>query len=161
MKLSKKNAARQSAIHRAIASGKTLGGLLVGLAATSAMIGCENKTHASEGTAVVQGDEKETNAENELALFDDVTMGEIAVDGADDENAVVSSLQTDMANMVNENKGDFVPAGSFIDDQDLQNQPQLPPTKAPLPEKLRKGNLKEDFGGVDYKEGDVEVEADL
>ena len=32
MKLSKKNAARQSAISRALASGKGLGGLLVGLA---------------------------------------------------------------------------------------------------------------------------------
>ena len=37
MKLSKKNAARQSAIRRALASGKSLGGLLVGLAA--AMVG--------------------------------------------------------------------------------------------------------------------------
>lgn len=37
MKLSKKNAARQSAIRRALASGKSLGGLLIGLAA--AMVG--------------------------------------------------------------------------------------------------------------------------
>lgn len=158
MKLSKKNAARQSAIHKAIVSGKALGGLLVGLAATSAIIGCENKTHASGGTAVVQGDEKKANAENELALFDDVTMGEIAVDGADDENAVVSSLQTDMANMVNENMP-FTPVGCIAAEQD--NQPKLPPTTPPLPEKLRKGNLKEDFGGVDYKADDVKVETDL
>jgi LysM repeat protein len=34
MKLSKKNAARQRVLQKAIASGKTLGGLLVGLAAT-------------------------------------------------------------------------------------------------------------------------------
>ena len=38
MKLSKKRAALQGAIHKALASGKTLGGLLVGLAATVA--GC-------------------------------------------------------------------------------------------------------------------------
>ena len=38
MKLSKKNAARQSAIQKAIASGKALGGLLIGFAATVA--GC-------------------------------------------------------------------------------------------------------------------------
>ena len=39
MKLSKKNAARQSAISRALASGKGLGGLLVGLA-TAVVGGC-------------------------------------------------------------------------------------------------------------------------
>ena len=36
MKLSKKNAARQRAIHKAISSGKALGGLLVGIAAVTA-----------------------------------------------------------------------------------------------------------------------------
>ena len=39
MKLSKKNAARQSAISKALASGKGLGGLLVGLA-TAVVGGC-------------------------------------------------------------------------------------------------------------------------
>ena len=38
MKLSKKNAARQRVLQKAIASGKTLGGLLVGFAAT--VVGC-------------------------------------------------------------------------------------------------------------------------
>ena len=36
MKLSKKNAARQRAIHKAISSGKALGGVLVGIAAVTA-----------------------------------------------------------------------------------------------------------------------------
>jgi LysM repeat protein len=36
MKLSRKNAARQRAIHKAISSGKALGGVLVGLAAVTA-----------------------------------------------------------------------------------------------------------------------------
>lgn len=36
MKLSKKNAARQRAMHKAISSGKALGGVLVGLAAVTA-----------------------------------------------------------------------------------------------------------------------------
>ena len=43
MKLSKKNAARQSAIHKALASGKGLGGLLVGLA-TAVVGGCSEKS---------------------------------------------------------------------------------------------------------------------
>ena len=45
MKLSKKNAARQRDIQKAIASGKTLGGLLVGLAAT--VTGCGRHSPAS------------------------------------------------------------------------------------------------------------------
>ena len=43
MKLSKKNAARQSAISRALASGKGLGGLLVGLA-TAVVGGCGERS---------------------------------------------------------------------------------------------------------------------
>ena len=44
MKLSKKHAALQRAIHRAVASGKALGGLLVGFAATVA--GCRDHSPA-------------------------------------------------------------------------------------------------------------------
>ena len=43
MKLSKKNAARQSAISKALASGKGLGGLLVGLA-TAVVGGCSERS---------------------------------------------------------------------------------------------------------------------
>jgi len=43
MKLSKKNAARQSAISRALVSGKGLGGLLVGLA-TAVAGGCSERS---------------------------------------------------------------------------------------------------------------------
>ena len=45
MKLSKNNAARQRVLQTAIASGKTLGGLLVGLAAT--VTGCGRHSPAS------------------------------------------------------------------------------------------------------------------
>jgi len=45
MKLSKKNAARQRVLQKAIASGKTLGGLLVSLAAT--VTGCGRHSPAS------------------------------------------------------------------------------------------------------------------
>ena len=43
MKLSKKNAARQGAISRALASGKGLGGLLVGIA-TAVVGGCSERS---------------------------------------------------------------------------------------------------------------------
>jgi hypothetical protein len=45
MKLSKKGANIQKTIHEAVASGKALGGLLVGLAATVA--GCRERSPAS------------------------------------------------------------------------------------------------------------------
>ena len=45
MKLSKRSEALQRAIHKAVASGKALGGLLVGLAAT--VTGCREHTPAN------------------------------------------------------------------------------------------------------------------
>ena len=45
MKLSKKSATVQRAIHKALASGKALGGLIVGLAAT--VSGCRDHSPAS------------------------------------------------------------------------------------------------------------------
>ena len=47
MKLSKKNAARQRVLQKAIASGKTLGGLLVGLAAAAVAGGCRERSPAT------------------------------------------------------------------------------------------------------------------
>ena len=47
MKLSKKNAARQRVLQKAIASGKTLGGLLVGLTAATVVGGCKDTSPAS------------------------------------------------------------------------------------------------------------------
>ena len=46
MKLSKKNAARQRVLQKAIASGKTLGGLLVGLTAATVVGGCKEPSPA-------------------------------------------------------------------------------------------------------------------
>ena len=47
MKLSKKNAVRQRVLQKAIASGKTLGGLLVGLTAATVVSGCKDSSSAS------------------------------------------------------------------------------------------------------------------
>ena len=51
MKLSKKNQARLQSIHKLIASGKALGGLLVSLAATTIGCGC----HRDRGPHNVMG----------------------------------------------------------------------------------------------------------
>jgi hypothetical protein len=106
MKLSKKNAARQSAIQKAIASGKALGGLLIGFAATVA--GCGER-HAPTVMGKFPASRYQENAKNEDAkVF--VTEGEIpepeetptqepsktnAVNEADDEAVVMGGVGGD------------------------------------------------------------------
>ena len=63
MKLSKRNAARQSAISKALASGKGLGGLLFGLA-TSVVGGCiERSPSTTMGDYPAQQQPKNTASE--------------------------------------------------------------------------------------------------
>ena len=76
MKLSKKGAANQRAIHNALASGKALGGLLIGFAATVA--GCR-ESHSPAHTMGRFPDPRyqQKNSTNEnVNVF--VTEGEIA-----------------------------------------------------------------------------------
>ena len=74
MKISKKGAAIQQAIHDALASGKALGGLLVGLAATVA--GCGERHTPANTMGRFPDPRYQENAKNEDAkVF--VTEGEI------------------------------------------------------------------------------------
>ena len=74
MKLSKKGAAVQQAIHDALASGKALGGLLVGFAATVA--GCGERHTPANTMGRFPDPSYQENAKNEDAkVF--VTEGEI------------------------------------------------------------------------------------
>lgn len=78
MKLSKKNAARQRALQKAIASGKTLGGLLVGLAAT--VTGCGGRHTPAHTMGRFPDPHYQENAKNEnTEVF--VTEGEIPEPG--------------------------------------------------------------------------------
>ena len=63
MKLSKKNQARQSAISKAIASGKALGGLLAGIA-TAAFTGCDG-SRVPMGSFPNPNPEQQTNSASE------------------------------------------------------------------------------------------------
>ena len=71
MKLSKKSAAIQRAIHSAVASGKALGGLIVGLAAT--VVGCREH-HTPANTMGRYPDrryqENETNEKPDVSVTD-------------------------------------------------------------------------------------------
>ena len=88
MKLSKKSEALQRAIHKALASGKALGGLIVGLAAT--VSGCRDHTPANTmGDYPASPQQQEENA----------TRGRRALPG---EPPVPQPAET---NVVNERKG--------------------------------------------------------
>ena len=84
MKLSKKNAARQRVLQKAIASGKTLGGLLVGFVAT--VTGCGRHSPASTMGRFPDPNYQE-NATNENAEVL-VTEGEIPEQKSPTPNAV-------------------------------------------------------------------------
>lgn len=113
MKLSKSNAARQRAIQKAIASGKTLGSLIVGLTAAAVAGGC--REHSPAHTMGRFPDPHyQDNAKNEnVEVF--VTEGAIAV--SDPEP---TPLKT---NTVRENRSkEVVPPGKIA-----------PPPEQPLP----------------------------
>jgi len=75
MKLSKKNAARQRDIQKTIASGKALGGLLVGLTAATVVGGCKETSPASTMGSYPRPQQENTTNEN-TEVF--VTGGVIA-----------------------------------------------------------------------------------
>ena len=75
MKLSKENATRQRVLQKAIASGKTLGGLLVGLTAATAVGGCQTPARTMGSYPRPQ---QQANATSENA-GEFVTQGAIAV----------------------------------------------------------------------------------
>ena len=77
MKLSKKNAARQLVLQKTIASGKALGGLLVGLTAATVVGGCKESS-PSRTMGSYPRPQQQANATNEnTEVF--VTEGAIAV----------------------------------------------------------------------------------
>ena len=74
MKLSKKGAAIQRAIHNALASGKALGGLLIGFATTVA--GCGERPSHAHTMGRFPDSRYQENAKNEKAELA-VTEGEV------------------------------------------------------------------------------------
>jgi len=87
MKLSKKNAARQSAISRALASGKGLGGLLVGIAA-AVVGGCSERSPST-----VMGDypaPQQLNTERETR--DASVMGKMILKDDKSQNCTTNAV---------------------------------------------------------------------
>ena len=98
MKLSKKNAARQRVLQKAIASGKTLGGLLVGLAAT--VTGCGERHTPASTMGRFPDPRYQENVKNEnTEVF--VTEGEIP----ESENIPAQEQELPKTNAVREAQG--------------------------------------------------------
>jgi len=115
MKLSKKNATLQRVIHDALASGKTLGGLLVGFAATVA--GCGERHTPAHTMGRFPDSRYQENAKNEnTAEF--VTEGVIA--------EPESAPPQPKSNAVRESQGKEIVLGGK----------PLPPPSPPLPADL-------------------------
>ena len=87
MKLSKKNAARQSAISKALASGKGLGGLLVGIA-TAVVGGCSERSPST-----VMGDYPAPQQLNtELETRDASVMGKMILKDDKSQNCTTNAV---------------------------------------------------------------------
>ena len=114
MKLSKKGAAVQQAIHDALASGKALGGLLVGFAATVA--GCGERHTPANTMGRFPDPSYQENAKNEDAkVF--VTEGEIP----EAEEVPAQEPEPSKTNAVREVQGkDFL----------LRGEPLAPPSQS-------------------------------
>ena len=114
MKLSKKGAAIQQAIHDALASGKALGGLLVGFAATVA--GCGDRHSSAHTMGRFPDPSYQENAKNEDAnVF--VTEGEIP----EPEETPAQEQEPSKTNAVREVQGkDFL----------LRGEPLAPPSQS-------------------------------
>ena len=119
MKLSKKNAARQRALQKAIASGKTLGGLLVGLTAATAVGGCATPT-----MGICPRPQQQANATSENA-GEFVTQGAIAVPGK--IAAPKPKTPQPKPNAVREQRGKTTVMGKMPVRGRMLPQPPLPP----------------------------------
>ena len=111
MKLSKKDAARQRALQKAIASGKTLGGLLVGLTAATVVGGCKEPSPAPT-MGSYPSPQQQANATSENA-GEFVTQGVIA--------APKPKTPQPKPNAVRERRGNEIVLGGVVP------PPPLPP----------------------------------
>ena len=123
MKLSKKNAARQRTLQKAIASGKTLGGLLVGLTAATVVGGCKEPSPAPT-MGIYPSPQQQANATSENA-GEFVTQGVIAAPG----NIAVPKPKTPQPkpNAVREQRGKPATMGKMPVRGGMPPAPPLPP----------------------------------
>ena len=122
MKLSKKNAARQRVLQKAIASGKTLGGLFVGLTAATVVGGCKDPSPASTMGSYPRPQQQANATSENVGEF--ATGGVIAVPG----NIAVPKPKTPQPkpNAVRERRGKEIVLGGK---PSTSPPPPLPPSQ--------------------------------
>ena len=151
MKLSKKNAARQLVLQKTIASGKALGGLLVGLTAATVVGGCTPSPAPTMG--IYPSPQQQTNATNEnTEVF--VTEGVIAVPKTTTPPPMPNAVW-EQPNAVWEQRGETIttmgimpargtvppkPKPNVVNEDKKGSQPRVP--DAPLPSKPRETQQK-------------------
>jgi LysM repeat protein len=118
MKLSKKNAARQRVLQKAIASGKALGGLLVGLTAATVAGGCRDSSPASTMGSYPRPQQQANATSENVGEF--VTEGAIAV--PEDIAVPEAKPPQPKPNAVREQRGKFPPVRGKV-----LPPPPLPP----------------------------------
>ena len=132
MKLSKKNAAVQRVLQKAIASGKALGGLLAGLAAAAVAGGCREHSPATT-MGSYPNTHCQDNAANEKA-------DEFAVEGdiVWPEDIPAPKQELPKTNAVRESHGEGIVLRGAI-----MPPPDKPPAQPPQPNAVNEDRSKE------------------
>ena len=158
MKLSKKNAARQRVLQKAIASGKTLGGLLVGLTAATVVGGCKEPSPASTMGSYPRPQQQANATSENVGEF--VTQGAIAVPG----KIAVPKPKTPQPkpNAVRERRGNEIVLGGCVLPPPSEERLPFRPASVIMSQLLPTNKTQEaHFNKRNSKEDDVKVEVDL
>ena len=152
MKLSKKNAARQRVLQKAIASGKTLGGLLVGLTAATVVGGCKDPSPASTMGSYPRPQQQANATSENVGEF--ATGGVIAVPEP-------TPLQP-KPNAVRERRGKEIVLGGCVLPPPSEERLPFRPASVIMSQLLPTNKTQEaHFNKRNSKEDDVKVEVDL
>ena len=152
MKLSKENAARQRVLQKAIASGKTLGGLLVGLTAATVVGGGKNPSPAST-MGSYPSPQQQANATSENA-GEFVTQGAIAVPKP--------KTPQPKPNVMRERQDNEIVLGGCVLPPPSEDRLPFRPASVIMSQLLPTNKTQEaHFNKRNSKEDDVKVEVDL
>ena len=158
MKLSKKNAARQRALQKAIASGKTLGGLLVGLTAATVVGGCKEPSPARTMGSYPKPQQQANATSENVGEF--VTQGAIAVPGK--IAAPKPKTPQPKPNAMRERQDNEIVLGGCVLPPPSEERLPFRPASVIMSQLLPTNKTQEaHFNKRNSKEDDVKVEVDL
>jgi len=158
MKLSKKNAARQRILQKAIASGKTLGGLLVGLTAATVVSGCKDSSPASTMGSYPRPRQQANSTNENTEEF--ATLGDIA--GPEDITEPKPKTPQPKPNVMRERQDNEIVLGGCVLPPPSEDRLPFRPASVIMSQLLPTNKTQEaHFNKRNSKEDDVKVEVDL